>query len=98
MTVHRPYAHTPQRSGTQTSSTLLFVSAASNEVGVAGGRALVDAFDASQSLVQLDVSFNPRIAYKDITRARLTNALRGGSSAVNPLDGLSKGEADATNF
>jgi len=74
------------------------VSAADNNICLAGGRALADAFDANPIVLQLNLSFNPAIAYKDLTRVRLTNALRGGVNLVNPLDGLSKVEAGAANF
>mmetsp|Transcript_27082 Transcript_27082/g.76128 ORF Transcript_27082/g.76128 Transcript_27082/m.76128 type:complete len:381 (-) Transcript_27082:112-1254(-) len=82
----------------QASATLRFVSAADNNICLAGGRALADAFDANPIVLQLNLSFNPAIAYKDLTRVRLTNALRGGVNLVNPLDGLSKVEAGAANF
>lgn len=80
------------------SAVLRFVSATDNEIGPAGGRALADAFDANRGLVQFNLSFNPAVAYTDLTRVRLTNIMRGGVALVNPLDGLSKAEAIGENF
>jgi Ran GTPase-activating protein (RanGAP) involved in mRNA processing and transport len=80
------------------SATLLFVSAADNEIGPPGGRALADALDSNPGLVELNLSFNPAVAYTDLTRVRLTNVTRGGVALVNPLDGLSKAEAMGENF
>ena len=80
-------------------STLLqFVSASSNEVGLVGGKALADAFEASSSMLQLDLTRNPGVGYATLTRLRMLNVVRGGPSLVNPLDGLTKAEAQSENF
>ena len=72
---------------------LRFARVASNEIGAEGGRALADAVDASPcETLLLDVTQNPRVAYSDLVRVRLSNCARAAAAGPNPLDGA--GRAD----
>ena len=72
---------------------LRFARVASNEIGADGGRALADAVDASPcETLLLDVTQNPRVAYSDLVRVRLSNCARAAAAGPNPLDGA--GRAD----
>jgi len=57
----------PYCNSEQVSNTLRFVSAAHNDIGAVGGRALADAYEANRAMLNLNLSFNPAVAYKDLT-------------------------------
>jgi len=66
------------------SSSCQFLRVAGNSIRVEGGHALADAFDASESMLLLDVARNPKMAYQDIIRLKLRNNKHVTSN--NPLD------------
>ena len=74
----------------RTNPALLFVRAAGNEIGQAGGAALAAA--VAESAVLLDITKNPSIIYGDLVAVRLSNNRRTPEAPDSPLDGWTKRE------
>lgn len=69
----------------RTNHALIFVKAAGNEIGQAGGAALAGAHAEGGAL--LDLTHNHAVSYADLTAVKLSNNRRAADLPPSPLDG-----------